>query len=53
MTAGKYDMVIISEAPSDEVMAKAMLKQLAKGSLTSQTSRAFTEEEYRAIVGSL
>ena len=29
------------------------LKQLAKGSLTSQTSRAFTEDEYRAIVGSL
>ena len=46
-------MLIISEAPNDEVMAKAMLTQISKGGITTQTSRAFTEEEYRKIVGSL
>ena len=53
MTAGSHDMVIISEAPNDEVMAKAMLTQISKGGITTQTSRAFTEDEYRAIIGSL
>jgi uncharacterized protein with GYD domain len=53
MTTGTHDMVIVSVAPKDEAMAKAMLTQIAKGGITTQTSRAFTEEEYRAIVGSL
>jgi len=53
MTTGTHDMVIISEAPNDEVLAKAMLTQISKGGITTQTSRAFTEDEYRAIIGSL
>ena len=53
LTTGTHDMLIISEAPNDEVMAKAMLTTLAQGGITTQTSRAFTEEEYRKIVGSL
>jgi uncharacterized protein with GYD domain len=53
MTTGTHDMVIISEAPNDEVLAKAMLTQISKGGITTQTSRAFTEDEYRAIIGGL
>ena len=53
MTTGAHDMVIISEAPNDEAMAKAILTQISKGGITTQTSRAFTEDEYRAILGSL
>jgi uncharacterized protein with GYD domain len=53
MTMGTHDMVIISEAPSDEVVAKAMLTQVSKGGITTQTSRAFTEAEYRKVMGSL
>jgi uncharacterized protein with GYD domain len=53
MTTGTHDMVIISEAPNDEAMAKALLTQISKGGITTQTSRAFTEAEYRAILGSL
>jgi hypothetical protein len=30
-----------------------MLKTISQGGITTQTSRAFTEDEYRAIVGSL
>ncbi len=53
MVTGAHDLVIISEAPNDEVMAKTMLTQISKGGITTQTSRAFTEDEYRKIVGSL
>jgi uncharacterized protein with GYD domain len=53
MTMGKYDFVIITEAPNDEALAKAALSLMSQGNVTSQTSRAFTEAEYRNIVGSL
>ena len=53
MTTGEYDMVIISEAPDDTAVAKALLSMISKGSVTTHTVRAFTEEEYRAIVTSL
>ena|SRR5436305_6392272 len=53
MTMGKYDMVIIADAPSDEALAKAMLPILAQGAVTMQTSRAFDESEYRQIFSSL
>jgi uncharacterized protein with GYD domain len=53
LTTGTHDMVIITEAPNDDVMAKAMLSTIAKGGITTQTSRAFTEDEYRALIKSL
>jgi uncharacterized protein with GYD domain len=53
MVTGSHDIVIISEAPNDEVMAKSMLRTLSQGGITTQTSRAFTEDEYRKIIKSL
>ncbi|WP_263365821.1 GYD domain-containing protein [Edaphobacter bradus] len=53
MTTGKYDMVIISEAPNDEALAKATLSLISQGNITTQTSRAFTETEYRSIMAAL
>ena len=53
LTTGTHDMVIITEAPSDDALAKAMLSTISKGSITTQTSRAFTEDEYRALIKSL
>jgi uncharacterized protein with GYD domain len=53
LVTGSHDMVIISEASNDEVMAKAMLSTMSKGGITTQTSRAFTEVEYRALIKSL
>jgi uncharacterized protein with GYD domain len=53
LTMGQYDGVTISEAPSDEVFAKTMLALASVGSIKTQTLRAFTEEEYRKLVGSL
>ena len=53
LTTGTHDMVIITEAPNDDALAKAMLATISKGSITTQTSRAFTEDEYRALIKSL
>ena len=53
LTTGTHDMVIITEAPNDDMMAKAMLSTISKGGITTQTSRAFTEDEYRALIESL
>jgi uncharacterized protein with GYD domain len=53
MTMGRCDMVIVSEAPNDEAAAKAALTVAASGSVRTETLRAFTEEEYRKLLGSL
>ena len=53
MVTGQYDMVIITEAPDDEAVAKTVLTTGSKGSVSTQTFRAFTEEEYRKIIAAL
>lgn len=53
MVTGRYDMVAIGEAPDEGVMARALLSITSKGDFTSETCRAFTEEEHRQIIGSL
>jgi uncharacterized protein with GYD domain len=53
MTMGQYDMVAVMEAPNDESLAKTLLTVSAAGGVRSQTLRAFTEEEYKKIIGGL
>jgi uncharacterized protein with GYD domain len=53
LTMGRCDMVIISEAPNDEAAAKAALTVAQHGSVRTETLRAFTEDEYRKLLGSL
>jgi uncharacterized protein with GYD domain len=53
VVTGQYDMVIVSEAPNDEAIAKVALATGSKGSTRSETVRAFTEDEYRKIVAAL
>jgi uncharacterized protein with GYD domain len=53
MVTGQYDMVIVSEAPNDEAIAKVALATGSKGSTRSETVRAFTEDEYRKIIAAL
>ena len=53
MTLGQYDMVGIVKAPDDAAFAKVMLAIASHGGVRSQTLRAFTEDEYREIVGGL
>ena len=53
LTMGKYDAVIISEFPDDEAAARFMLSVASLGNVTTQTLKAFNEDEYRKIIGSL
>jgi uncharacterized protein with GYD domain len=53
LVTGTYDIVIIAEAPNDEVVAKLALSIGAKGSVRTETLRAFKEDEYRKIISSL
>ena len=53
MVTGQYDMIAISEAADEGVMAGALLSITSKGDFTSETCRAFTEQEYRQIIGDL
>ena len=53
LTMGQYDAVIISEFPNDEAVAKFSLSAGALGNVTTETLRAFTEGEYRNIIGAI
>ena len=50
---GKYDVVLVLDAPNGEAMAKFVLKIGALGNLTTQTLRAFSDSEADAIVSDL
>ena len=51
LTMGRYDLVAIVEAPSDEVYAAAILAIASAGGIRSESLRAFNEDEYRGIIG--
>jgi uncharacterized protein with GYD domain len=53
LTMGRYDIVAISEVPDDMAAAKVALAISSAGNVTTETLRAFTEDEYREIVGAL
>jgi uncharacterized protein with GYD domain len=53
LTMGRYDIVTISEAPDDMAAAKVALSVGSAGNVSTETLRAFTEDEYRQIVASL
>lgn len=53
MVTGRYDMVVIVDAPDEKAVAKAILATASQGSVMSETCRAFTEEEYREILAGL
>jgi uncharacterized protein with GYD domain len=50
MLMGQYDMAIVVEAPDDAAVARINLALGSRGSVRTETSRAFSEEEYRKIV---
>jgi uncharacterized protein with GYD domain len=53
MTMGQYDFAILLEMPGDEVAAKMMLASAMQGNVRSMTMKAFTEDEYRRVIGTL
>jgi uncharacterized protein with GYD domain len=53
VTMGQYDYVLIGEAPSDEAAAAMSLVISSGGNVTCETLRAFTQDEFAAIVKKL
>ena len=53
LTMGQYDAVLITEFPNDEAGAKFALSVGSLGNVTTETLEAFTEAEYRKIIGGL
>jgi uncharacterized protein with GYD domain len=53
LTMGHYDLICVVEAPDDETFARAMLTLGSQGNVQSETLKAFPEDQYRKIIGSL
>ena len=53
LTMGRHDLVCVMEAPDDETYAKAILSLAKQGNVSTETLKAFPEDQYRAITGSL
>ena len=53
LVTGKYDAIVVAEAPDDETIVKLSLGIAAKGNSRIETLRAFTEDQYRKIVAAL
>ena len=53
LTMGGYDIVVVIEAPNDEVAAKFALKTASFGNVRTTTLKAFPEAEYRRIISEL
>ncbi len=53
LTLGTYDIVIVTEAPSDEVVAKFVLALASAGNVRTTTLKAFPEAVYRKIIQGL
>jgi uncharacterized protein with GYD domain len=52
-TMGRYDLVTIGEAPSDEMAATFAAGLAARGYVTTETLRAFTVDEIGALLAKL
>ena len=53
LTMGPYDLVCVVEAPDAGTAARAILSLGAAGNVRTLTLPAFSEDEYRKIIGSL
>ena len=53
LVMGRYDLVVISEAKDDETAATFSLATGMQGNVTTETLRAFTETEFRQMMGGL
>lgn len=50
-TQGRFDMVAVVEAPSEDAMVTGLFAIAEQGNVVSETLRAFTPEEMQRAVG--
>jgi uncharacterized protein with GYD domain len=53
LTMGRYDFVVITEAPSAKAAASVLLATAAQGNISTETLRALTESEFKEVVSAL
>ncbi|MGH9881611.1 MAG: GYD domain-containing protein [Pyrinomonadaceae bacterium] len=53
MTMGRYDHVCVIEGRDDESVARALLTLGSQGYIQTETMKAWNEDEYRKITGSI
>ena len=53
LTMGGYDLVTVTEFPDDDTAAKALLRIGKEGNVSTETLRAWPEDEYRELLGDL
>lgn len=53
MTMGRFDLVAVYEAPDDAVAARFALMLGSHGNVRTRTLKAFPEQAFREIIGSL
>ena len=53
ITNGRYDIVVIADAPDGDAMAKFALTVGAQGNVRTETVRGFTEGEFQKMISDL
>ena len=53
LVMGRYDIIIVAEAPNDETATKLALAISSRGAVRTETIKAYTEDEYRRIIAAL
>ena len=53
MTQGSIDLALVAEMPNDEKVASFVLKLGSLGNVRTTTLKAYSEDEYRKIIGGL
>lgn len=53
LTFGEHDVVMVSEFPDDKSYTQFALSVASQGGLTTETLKAFTEDEFRDVVAGM
>jgi len=53
LTMGRYDFVVVAEAPNARAAASVLLAIAAQGNVSTETLHAMTEAEFKGVVSSL
>ena len=53
LTMGRYDFIVITEAPDVKVAASVLLAIGAQGNSRTETLRALTEKEFKELVATM
>ena len=50
---GQYDFMLVTQAPNAQLVATILMATVSQGNISTQTMRAFTEEEFKGIIAAL